>query len=49
TLSSTREKFCGLQRPDRIAAWLRFDWPGEPQKTMTALAYNPFYGCAGVL
>jgi len=31
----------GPWRPDRIAAWLRLGYPGEPQKTTTALAYSP--------
>jgi len=45
----TRGRFCGPQRPDRIAPWLRLDRPGEPRRSTTALIYNWFKGYTGAL
>ncbi|MBA7616451.1 hypothetical protein ES703_23747 [subsurface metagenome] len=45
----TRGNICGPQRPDRIAPWLRFNHPGRPQESLTALRYNQVKDCTGRL
>ncbi|MBA7708434.1 hypothetical protein ES703_117333 [subsurface metagenome] len=43
----TRDLVYGPQRPDRMAPWLRLDYPGRPQESLTALRYNQVKGCTG--
>ncbi|MBA7636809.1 hypothetical protein ES703_44437 [subsurface metagenome] len=38
----TRVQVFGPQRDHLIITRTHSDYPGEPQKTMTALIYNPF-------
>jgi len=47
--SMTWHQVCGPQMDHFITAWLRLDYPGRPQESLTALRYNQVKGCTGAL